>query len=896
MSSSPTYVSAFYNIYDGLKDIYLDYFTKFLEQGFPTILFLDKNLTDWLDRLSSYSNLTILSQHTFQDLPLAKLFAESDTKLPESRNLTKDTYGYLILMNSKIQFVYDAIQVAKTDNLAWIDFGMMKLIKNPMAVFSKLSSVTIPEDRILMPGCTPQSKVNYNNVHWRFCGSLFFGNKATIARFHNLNNTYLESLKSQKILTWEVNVWALIEHTDPTIYKWYKGDHNDEIVNFPILGERRVIVTLMIKNEERIIKRCITNALSIADAFCISDTGSTDDTVKILEEFLPSLAVRAKLVQHPWHNFGHNRTQAFQASQTFCNELGWNPETTYALLIDADMNFVMTPEYDKDAMIATGYRIKQKTSNLEYYNTRLVKIGHPWRCVGVTHEYWDGAECMPLDTIYIKDIGDGGCKNDKFERDERLLKKGLEDEPKNERYMFYLAQTLKDLKRLPEAIDMYKRRINAGGWYEEIWYSMYVISKLYYELGNLTEMEYWGLKAYDLNKNRSENIYFLTKIFREKQQYHKSWHYLQIGLAIKKPNELLFLESDVYNHLFKYEKTILNYYIQPHKQTDSMRDIIDYLNHHGGPTYSNLKYYVQQLKTKKITTLSFPDYDDFIATSTSILKIYNTESNDSEAKYRLNIRYVNYRIQPDGSYLMVLDGNASRDNPVRTRNFTCLVNSEFSPVSPLTEMITSFPPKRSVHIEGLEDLRIYYDSDGLIKWSGTSMEYSHDGKIRQIMGTYNTVEHTLINPVSMKPPKETDCEKNWIPLGDNMFIYCWYPYTIGKIEGDTFVIKLTQNLPRYFEHMRGSSNVVEYKGSLWTLTHSVMYSTPRKYYHQLIRLNKDTKKVETYTYPFYFKTNHIEYCLGIELKNETLYAIVSQNDANPFLIEAPLIDLRMYGV
>jgi len=891
MASDVTYVSAFYNIYDALKDEYLEYFTKFLEQGFPTILFLDISLTEWAKRLSSYSNLKIIQNKNFADLPLVTQFPESTTKLPEHRNTKKDTYGYLILMNSKIQFVYDAVTIAQTNNLAWFDFGMMKLIKHPKILFSKLQNVTVPEDKVLMPGCTPQNKVNFNNVHWRFCGSLFFGNKTTIDKFYTLNQAYMQTLQAQKVLTWEVNVWALIEHDNPTLYKWYKSDHNDEIVNFPIHGNRRVIVTIMIKNEERIIKRCISNALSIADAFCISDTGSTDDTVKILEEFLPTLPVKAKLVQHTWQNFGHNRTLAYQASQALCKELGWNPETTYALLVDADMNFVMTPDYNKDAMTANGYRLKQKTSRLEYYNTRLAKISYPWRCVGVTHEYWDGAECEPLDTIYINDIGDGGCKNDKFERDEHLLLKGLEDEPKNERYMFYLAQTLKDLKKLPEAIDMYKRRINAGGWYEEVWYSMYIISKLYYELGNMTEMEYWGLKAYNSNKNRSENIYFLTKVFREKQQYYKAWHYLQIGLAIKKPNELLFLESDVYNHLFKYEKTILNYYIQPHRQTDSMRDIIDYLNHHGGSTYSNLKYYVQPLKTKNVSPLSFPVYDDYVATSTSILKI-----DDKDNKYRLNIRYVNYRIQPDGSYLMVLDGEASRNNPVRTRNFTCIVNSEFKPISTLTEMITSFPPKRSVHIEGLEDLRIYKDSDGTIKWSGTSMEYSHDGKIRQIMGTYNTDDYTLINPVSLRPPKPSDCEKNWIPLGDNMFIYCWYPYTIGKIKGDIFIPTLTQNLPRYFEHMRGSSNVVEYRGSLWTLTHSVMYSTPRKYYHQLIRLNKDSKKVEAYTYPFYFKTNHIEYCLGIELKNETLYAIVSQNDANPILVEAPLIDLRMYSV
>jgi archaellum component FlaC len=38
----------------------------------------------------------------------------------------------------------------------------------------------------------------------------------------------------------------------------------------------------------------------------------------------------------------------------------------------------------------------QKNNVIEYYNTRLVKLGFPWKCTGVTHEYWDGAN---TDTI-----------------------------------------------------------------------------------------------------------------------------------------------------------------------------------------------------------------------------------------------------------------------------------------------------------------------------------------------------------------------------------------------------------------------------------------------------------------------------------------------------------------
>lgn len=877
-----TYVSAFYNIYneprghDEPGEQYLEHFISFLKYGYHTILFLDPQMQGWAQVLAKYTNLTIVS-----DVEFASLTENKHQTLPAVRNEKKDTYEYLVLMNSKTSFVKKAARIAKTDNLAWIDFAISKLLKDPASAYKRLKNITIPANKILIPGCLEPGPVNLNNVNWRFCGSLFFANKTTAEQFHSLAEV---TLAKQTILSWEVNIWALIEQNSPNLFQWYKGDHNDTIFSCPVSGEKKVIVTIMIKNEQSIIKRCITNALSIADAICISDTGSTDKTLEILKEFLPTLPVPAKLCNHIWQDFGHNRTLSFNESQTYCEELGWNPELVYALVLDADMNFVQTPAFDKSQLITNGYRIKQKSGTLEYYNTRFMKIAYPWKCLGVTHEYWDGSDTAALETIYINDIGDGGCKSDKFTRDERLLKKGLEDDPTNCRYMFYLGQTLKDLKKLPESIEMYKKRMTAGGWYEEIWYSMYIVGKLYHELGNLVEMEYWLNRAYELNKNRAENIYYLTKTFRELGQNYKAWHYLEIGSQIKQSSELLFVETEVYEHLFDYERTILNYYIKPHEKIQSLSHLIKYYNKKGGHCYSNLQFYVQPLKKKLPPRLfNFKHQGDFVPTSTSILR----QPNDT---YRLNVRYVNYRIQHDGSYLMMKDGVLSRDNAVKTRNFTVLVDSEFQPLTELTEMITDFPPVHQVHIEGLEDVRLYEDNNE-IKWVGTSMEFSYDGRIRQVMGTYNLEENKLQKPTSLIPPVQSDCEKNWIPLGNDEFIYGWKPYTVGKIVNAKLTPTFVQETPRYFEHVRGSSNIVEYKESLWLLTHVVMYISPRKYYHQLMRLNKQTRKIEAYSLPFFFQTNHIEYCLGIEIRNETLVAIVSQNDATPILVSALLSDL-----
>jgi hypothetical protein len=275
---------------------------------------------------------------------------------------------------------------------------------------------------------------------------------------------------------------------------------------------------------------------------------------------------------------------------------------------------------------------------------------------------------------------------------------------------------------------------------------------------------------------------------------------------------------------------------------------------------------VEPLKSN-ITPLRFPEKGDFVPTSTSFLR-------QQDGTYRVNVRYVNYRIQNDGSYLMIKNNILSPDNKVITRNFTTVSDPNFDSFTPLEEMIPDFPAKHQVHIEGLEDLRLY-NKDGELRWIATSMEYSHDGKIRQITGKYNLETNTLQNAESLIPPQPSDCEKNWIPIENSeMIIYGWKPYRIGKIVDSQFISTQVQETPRYFEHVRGSSNVVEYKNSLWALTHIVMYVTPRKYYHQLMRLNKETRKIESYSLPFYFRTNHIEYCLSIDIQDDILTAIV----------------------
>lgn len=647
----------------------------------------------------------------------------------------------------------------------------------------------------------------------------------------------------------------------------------------------KVILVSIIKNEEKIIERCLNNLLSFVDGICITDTGSTDNTVKVVTKYFEGLSIPAKLYHDEWKNFGHNRSNSFLNAQDFCKELKWDMEKTYGILLDADMNLVVK-NFNKDELIKNGYTIIQENPSLEYYNTRFLKMSFPWKCVGVTHEYWEGEHIdkFTKDKIYINDIGDGGCKSDKTTRDIMLLENGLIDEPTNGRYYFYLAQSYKDKGDFKKAIEYYKKRIELGGWYEEVWYSHYMISKCHLHMENDEKFEQWALKAYNYRKSRAEPIYDLVKHFREKSQNYKAYHYYLIGKNIPFPNDSLFIEKNIYNYCFNYEYTILQYYVFPKERLDGLKNLINYYNTHSfnlDITFNNMVHYLTRITNDGSyfsLDLSYSDIE-FKPSSVSLLKLEN--------KILANIRLVNYTIQSNGSYVMY------NNDKVKTRNAFIYLNDEMQPISDINFMNDKLDDltSRNSHILGLEDIRLFSDHKN-IYYTATSLEYSYNDKIRIVKGEYDLEKKEFKNNSCMIPPTETECEKNWVAI-DNKFIYKWHPLEIGELKDNKLEIVYTHETPRIFNKYRGSTNAFEYNNEYWFVTHGIMNCFPRKYFHQIVILDKNYKVVK-YTVPFYFDKLAIEYCLGFIIINETICMTASRNDSNPIIVKIKLMNLQKY--
>jgi hypothetical protein len=614
---------------------------------------------------------------------------------------------------------------------------------------------------------------------------------------------------------------------------------------------------LMIKNESRILQRCLQAVENVVDYFCILDTGSTDNSVEIANEFLKTH--KGCVNTDAFKDFGYSRTKSFENAQKYLKDEGLDLTKIYGLLLDADMIFV-PGILKQQTLTAIGYKIIQLNGGLEYYNCRIVRMDYPWKCIGVTHEYWSGpTENMEKSICYIDDKNDGGCKQDKFQRDIKLLEEGLEKEAKNERYMFYLAQTFKCVGRFKDAISMYKKRIAIGGWAEEIWHSHYSIGECYLKLKDLPKVEEWMLRAFAYRPCRTESIYQLARVFREMGQHYKSYHYIKIGQQVPFPkNDCLFIESSVYNGLFDYECSIVEYYIHPEK---CLRTTIQYMLKLGDfqqNCVTNLKFSIKPVESlcRKVN-IQNPFGNEFRPSAISVVDYPFA-----------NARFVNYLIQPNGSYIMPND-------IVVTKN--AYVNIETGEAIAMRDPT----PLYETNIRGIEDLRLYKENGKLMFTSTSYKEYLKD-KISIVQGEYDLETHALKDCKAIRSPTNSDCEKNWVNIeGTDEFIYGWNPLQIGKIRGDRFYFNKEYRVPPLFSLFRGSSPAIKWEDDYLVLVHFVEYCQPRKYYHCFVRLSRKYEPLSV-SLPFCFKSPAIEFCVStLNVDNTFIDCFASLNDCNP---------------
>ena len=319
---------------------------------------------------------------------------------------------------------------------------------------------------------------------------------------------------------------------------------------------KTICAALIVKNESKVIKRCLDSIKPYIDYWVVCDTGSTDNTKDIISSELS--AIPGELHDIPWVNFGHNRSKLLE----LCKGKG-----DYLLLIDADEVLLVHDQDFKSKLILDSYLIKFE-GNLEWRQKKLVGNHIDWKYEGVTHEFINSDQdnyFEPTDLISLNHFCDGSRRPEKFEDDIRLLRTALKDDPKNGRYLFYLAQCLFDLGRYKKALKTYQSRIEIGGWEEEVYYSMLRKAMCLKQIKeDFPILEF--VEAHEFRPSRPEAIYEIIKYYRENRCYDTAYSLCKRQINKPKSQDILFIDKSIYDYKFIDELAVCSYWVGEYEE------------------------------------------------------------------------------------------------------------------------------------------------------------------------------------------------------------------------------------------------------------------------------------------------------------------------------------------
>ncbi|MGW7286280.1 glycosyltransferase [Streptomyces sp. NPDC054847] len=310
-----------------------------------------------------------------------------------------------------------------------------------------------------------------------------------------------------------------------------------------------ICLCMIVKNESAVIERCLASVRDLISTWVISDTGSTDGTQQLIRSALRGIP--GELHEERWVDFGHNRSLNISHARG---------KADYLLLLDADQ--VLLQKGPLPPLSAAAYMLRHEGAT-EYRIRRLVRGDIRWRYEGVTHEYLttdEPADQANLDALVVQHFADGGARHDKFERDARLLGAEMERDPTNTRTVFYLAQTMRDMGKSEEAIALYERRAEMGGWGEEVYFSLLQVGILKADSGDWPGGMDALVRAWESRPSRLEAVYQLCSRLRVKGHHRVAHAFASACIDRKAPEDLLFVQPWVYRWGLLFEYSISAYW------------------------------------------------------------------------------------------------------------------------------------------------------------------------------------------------------------------------------------------------------------------------------------------------------------------------------------------------
>ncbi|MBK7090981.1 MAG: tetratricopeptide repeat protein [bacterium] len=306
-----------------------------------------------------------------------------------------------------------------------------------------------------------------------------------------------------------------------------------DILARDLVGNETISLCMIVKNEEALLGQCLTSARGLVNEIIVVDTGSTDGTVAIAEQF------GARVYHHPWQNdFSLHRNQSLEyATGDWILILDADEELRQediAKLKQAtrvpDMNVLSLSVHNKH--VASG----EITSFLP--SVRMWRRKLNVRYEGIVHNELR----LPVDEPILRvDAGiihygyglDWELMKKKIARSKALLHKQLEENPNNYFANFNLAQILRGEHKMPppevcrEIIEHAGRAVRnssseAPGQRHIHLMALDQIVSAYFHLGEYKRAEETAKQALEIDPNYLDPMFQLGHVYAASRDFARA--------------------------------------------------------------------------------------------------------------------------------------------------------------------------------------------------------------------------------------------------------------------------------------------------------------------------------------------------------------------------------------
>ena len=306
-----------------------------------------------------------------------------------------------------------------------------------------------------------------------------------------------------------------------------------------------ICFVMMVKNEARGIEKTLLSVKDHVDKVLILDTGSTDETVSIINRVFADHSIDGKVAVEKFVDYSTTRNRALALTDECGCVFSLMLSGDETLEKGAELRAFLETKRDSTSPFDEAFHTNVSLGCI-YPSTRVTRCRAGWKYTGVTHEYISKPN-YPLPTqmtpgliVHEWHMQTNEENAQKWRRDEKLLLRELKKNPADVRTIFYLAQTYRCLRDFVRAKRFYSKRAEMGGYMEEVYDSLFNIAEI-------TGKDEDYLKAYAHSPHHAEPLVKLAERWVNTPQVSYLYASHACELPVLKPGQYLFMDEEAYS-------------------------------------------------------------------------------------------------------------------------------------------------------------------------------------------------------------------------------------------------------------------------------------------------------------------------------------------------------------